>query len=71
MTEEAYLGLGADKMIAFDLKAIKLANDEYLAYLFIRQGDAGRYGDLKNPSSTITSREARRTQRISRRRQRF
>ena len=34
-------------MIAFDLKAMKFANDEYLACLFIKQEDAGRYGDLK------------------------
>ena len=34
-------------MIAFDLKAMKKANNKYLACLFIRQADGGRYGDLK------------------------
>ena len=34
-------------MIAYNLKAMKLSSDKYLACLLIRQADAGRYGDLK------------------------
>ena len=42
MDEKAYLELSEEKMEAFDLKALQLARDEYLACLFTRQADTGR-----------------------------
>ena len=46
LDETAYLNLGTAKIIAFDMKGMKQANNEYLACLFMRQADAGRYRNL-------------------------
>ena len=47
MDETAYLGLSEEKKKLLHQKVLKLARDEYLACLFTRQVEAGRYGDLK------------------------